>query len=85
VDALVIGYSAYDQTVLELFHEAADDIRSLYVVNADQGSGVEVAMRMCRHFGFTVNDPRVGVADEAFQLWVRSGIAGYPEWVAGRG
>jgi hypothetical protein len=47
IDVLVVGYSAFDQTVLNLLADAAKEIRSLYVVNADLESAVEVTRRMC--------------------------------------
>jgi hypothetical protein len=84
VDVLVIGYSAYDQTVLNLFKEAAGEIGSLYVVNADQESALEVADRMRTHFDGQPDDADVHAAGEPFQDWVRSGIGGYRDWVTDR-
>jgi hypothetical protein len=85
IDVLVVGYSAFDQTVLNLLADAAKEIRSLYVVNADLESAVEVTRRMWAHFGMNADAENVGAADEPFQRWVRSRVAEYPEWVSKRG
>jgi hypothetical protein len=81
VDLLVVGYSAFDQTMLDLIKESSESIRSLYVVNAGLKPAREVAVRMARHFGINVNSNGVDIAKDPFDSWVRGGIDPYLEWL----
>jgi hypothetical protein len=77
---LVLGYSALDTTVLDLFKESADRIRSLYVVNAGRDTAMDVAERMSQHFGFNLSSPTVGYSELPFEEWVRLELPDYSAW-----
>jgi hypothetical protein len=85
VDLLVVGYSALDQTALRLLAESSKEVRTLYVVNMGREPAVEVAKRMANHFSLSVNSRNVAVADDPFEVWVRSGLPAHAEWVSAGG
>jgi hypothetical protein len=48
---LTVGYSGLDSGVRDLLRESGNSLRSLYVVNANGGTAIEAAGRICGAFG----------------------------------
>jgi hypothetical protein len=84
IDLLVVGYSAFDQAVINVIREASIDVRSFAVVNADQNCANEVAVRLGDQLALDLTSPTVTVADDSFGNWARKGLRAYPDWVRSR-
>jgi hypothetical protein len=83
IDLLVVGYSAYDQSVLKLIRESGNRLRTLFVVGADADMAGSVVQRIAEGVGHMPLAAAVGVHG-GFGDWAKSGLASYPEWVRAR-
>ncbi|HEY8808543.1 MAG TPA: hypothetical protein VIM28_00860 [Solirubrobacterales bacterium] len=82
LDLLILGYSAYDRTVLERIKRSEKRIRSLTVVNEDREGADKVAERLKRVIPQSLNGAEIHFAQRPFGAWCRSElddfIAGHP-------
>jgi hypothetical protein len=85
VHLLVVGYSAYDKSALDVIRESGAPIGSIFVVNRDRAAAVDVAGRLSRAFGMVdINDRRIGWAETGFGTWVQQHVGEYHSWLAER-
>lgn len=75
LDLLVIGYSAYDQAVIDKLNDAGTEVRSLMVVNQGRDAAEEVSKRLAKKLGISPHLP--DWTGERFGVWVRGELAGF--------
>jgi hypothetical protein len=81
LDLLIVGYSAYDQSVVRMFREAERELRTLAVINQDESVAAEAAVRFLDGLGFRPQSKRVRIAEEGFGEWAQGPLGAYPDWV----
>jgi hypothetical protein len=71
LDVLVLGYSAYDRTVIERIKQSEKRIRTLTVVNKDRMAAKAVISRLFDLIPQHLQGADVAVADYPFGIWCR--------------
>jgi hypothetical protein len=74
LDLLILGYSAYDRTVLHRIAHSEKRIRSLMVVNTNRKTGIEVVERLRRNMPRSMNGTEISLAEEPFGQWCRTAL-----------
>lgn len=74
LDLLILGYSAYDRTVIERIERSEKRIRSLFVVNYNEMTAIEVGQRLLQLLPDALAAADVGFAHQSFGDWCRDDL-----------
>lgn len=77
LDVLILGYSAYDRTVIQKLGDSEKRIRTLMVVNQNQTGARKVVDRLRQLLPQALNGTRVTMDRQPFGQWCREGLHGY--------
>ena len=74
LDLLILGYSAYDRTVIDRIRRSEKRIRSLTVVNAGPATAEAVIQRLKELLPQTMSNADISVARQSFSGWCQESL-----------
>jgi hypothetical protein len=80
LDLLIVGYSAYDRTVIERLNRSEKWIRTLTVVNDNAAGARATVERLQSLMPRSLSGTRAEIANRAFGAWCRDGL---PQFASG--